>query len=521
MKKIITLFALVLFCFCSITQAQVHLKGEIGVRIFESKDNPHIVEEPITITKGATVTIKKGTVFLFKNYAGLKVQGNLIIQGTKEEPVIFTSFNHRKYNPGAEMYPNAFDWNGIAIEEGSGTVELHHFKLMYSVYGVKSKNDKILINSGLFSNNGQCDVVINDKMKVVLKDEPFSYSLTKPDQPVPVEKPLKEKDTTAAPPEKEEPVPVVKTVTPPITAKPVVPVPVEKPVAAEEKKETATVAVKQEPETKPVEKAEEPKKDTVAEKVEEKEEEKESKDEESGVDKNGNRAGIRINFTWLPGDMRGRYYWDEISNSYEEATNWADEDYYDDMASRSEFWDVYYQKLFLKFNVYFVIKTGRFLTIDVGPGVAIWNNAKGYKGEFYDSTNAEFITETSEWQLMIVSPAVSTNINFVKRFYPLKINVGFFLDVNFNLTSNNQSLTYNSYLWNDISYDNFDFNINLALGPRFGLEIMAGEHFGFGTEFILRFNKIRSDIDFVDTYDQRWEFYMPLVGLAAGINFYF
>ena len=113
-------------------------------------------------------------MFLFKNYAGLKVQGSLIIQGTKDEPVIFTSFNDRKYNPDAEVYPNAFDWNGISIEEATGTVELHHFILMYSVYGVKSKNEKILINSGLFANNGQCDVVIKDKMKVVLKDEPFS-----------------------------------------------------------------------------------------------------------------------------------------------------------------------------------------------------------------------------------------------------------------------------------------------------------------------------------------------------------
>lgn len=517
MKKNVAIITILLFSSLSIVKAQVHLKGEIGVRLFESSDNPHIVDEPITITKGATVTIKKGTVFLFKNYAGLKVQGSLIIQGTEDEPVIFTSFNDKKYNPDAKMYPNAFDWNGLSIEEASGTIELHHFILMYSVYGVKSKNDKILINRGRFSNNGQCDVVINDKMKVVLKGEPFSYSHTKIIKPVPVGQSEKtgKKDTTD--------VALSETLVPPtIIAKPVLPADLKKPVSEKVKKDSVS---EKKVEAESDSQKEEPKKDIDVAKVEtdDKKEPIEHKPPPgvSRDDKNKNRAGIRISFTWLPGNMRSIYYWDKSEDSYKEKTDWDDEKQFESLNDKDGYSGAYYNKLLIRPNIYFMIKAGKFLTIDIGPGMKIWNNAKGYKFRFYDTTSTEFFTETYDWQLMFVAPSVSGGINFVKRFHPLKLNVGFLFDVNLNIIHFSETVKYNTMLYNDYSHNNTDFRVSFSYGPRVGVEILAGQHFGFSADFILRWDRVTTDIDFVNNYDQKWRFYLPLVGLGGNFNFYF
>lgn len=63
------------------------------------------VAEPYTVTKGATLRVSAGSRLAFKKGAYLLVQdGALLVEGTKEAPVVLTS---------AEQKPAAGDWGGL------------------------------------------------------------------------------------------------------------------------------------------------------------------------------------------------------------------------------------------------------------------------------------------------------------------------------------------------------------------------------------------------------------------------
>lgn len=168
------LFTLLLLC--SIAIAETHITGNITDMTFESSGNPFIVEQDIIIPEGKKVVINPGCVFLFKPFTGLSVHGHLVIDGTQEAPVMFTSLNDGEFNAQSEQLANPFDWNGILVSRESGTVILQNFSLRFSVYGIKSQNPNIQIENGLFRQNGQFHFTINDKIQFVQDNIPYSYS---------------------------------------------------------------------------------------------------------------------------------------------------------------------------------------------------------------------------------------------------------------------------------------------------------------------------------------------------------
>ncbi len=125
------------------------------------------------------MNIKAGTVLLFNSFTGLNVFGSLIVEGTPEKPVIFTSINDNFYNEETEQLPNPFDWNGIHINAGAGDVKFRNFKLMYSVYGIKSQKEDIIIQNGTFKQNGQFHFTIKDNIYYVQDNLSYSYEAQK------------------------------------------------------------------------------------------------------------------------------------------------------------------------------------------------------------------------------------------------------------------------------------------------------------------------------------------------------
>lgn len=479
-----------LFCTSIVLHSQTHLKGEIGVRVFEPSYNPHIVEEPITITEGSTVTIKKGTIFLFKNYTGLKVAGNLIIEGTESEPVIFTSINDKEFNPDATLLPNAFDWNGIAITTESGTVELHHFKLSYSVYGIKSKNDNILINQGLFSNNGQCDVVINDELQIVLQDEPFTYPLQKSSERQKVQtNETQAKDSIRVetqnelePTDSKEATSLDSTLTP-------------------HKHSNDTINKMDSSSLAPV--------------------------NSSQSTKIGNRSGFRISLNLFPGNFPMAYY-DSATNTYEDV---VDETFFDSIETQPGYSSVSFHKFLMRFNTHFMIRLGSLFSLDVGPGLLVSSRKGGYV--FDDVNNGYYVDHRDiSWHWLIIAPNVSSGINFVKYFHPIKVHAGILFDVNLNILKYNFAFTEDGQLQSGDPYavkssiDDTDFAINTAVGPRAGVELQVGSSLGIHIDFLYRFSILTKEFDLTDSENDetskvKWKFYLPGVGVGAGVNFYF
>jgi hypothetical protein len=164
-------------CIGATAFAETHLSDKIGGRVFEPAGNPYIVDQDIVIPQNDRSVVKAGCVFLFKSFTGINVYGSLIVEGTTENPVVFTSINDASYYPEASQLPNAFDWNGIYVAENSGDVKLRNFKLMYSVYGIKSKKDEITLQNGSFKQNGQFHFTINDNIHYVQDNLSYSYNV--------------------------------------------------------------------------------------------------------------------------------------------------------------------------------------------------------------------------------------------------------------------------------------------------------------------------------------------------------
>jgi hypothetical protein len=138
---------------------------------------PYLITSDVYVPAGKTVTIEPGVVLLFKNFTGVHVQGTLNLHGTPEKPVIFTSENDRRFNPGAKLNPNPYDWNGIFIHDDAIGTDLQNFEISYSVYGINTLTKFIRITNGAFHDNGRANLTIEGLPQTVTAGQ-FSYSLS-------------------------------------------------------------------------------------------------------------------------------------------------------------------------------------------------------------------------------------------------------------------------------------------------------------------------------------------------------
>lgn len=143
-----------------------------------ASEKPYLVVSDIEVPFGKTVTIEPGAVFLFQNFTGFQVQGQLVAEGTKEKSIIFTSEFDGRYNPDTSLIANPFDWNGIYIHKDAFGTRLKYCKINYSVYGINSVTRLIRINPCIFFANGKVHLTIADSLHHVEDEKPYNYVLT-------------------------------------------------------------------------------------------------------------------------------------------------------------------------------------------------------------------------------------------------------------------------------------------------------------------------------------------------------
>ncbi len=139
---------------------------------------PFIVAGDLYVPPGTTVKIKKGTVFLFKSFTGLHVQGTLLAHGTLEDPIVFTSENDREWNPAAAVEAVPFDWNGIYLDEGAIGTELSDCLVRFSVFGLKSQTEHFRLKNIRFAFNGKADLSIKGERQKI-DTQQYSYGAAK------------------------------------------------------------------------------------------------------------------------------------------------------------------------------------------------------------------------------------------------------------------------------------------------------------------------------------------------------
>jgi hypothetical protein len=160
-------------------RAQDSLAGNIGGMIFKPSKEPFIVKADIIVPEGKETIIEAGCVFLFSPFAGIKVNGSLLVNGTPESLVVFTSCSDPKYVSDAKEPANPGDWNGIDIVPQADDILFSNFLLTYSTYGIKSNKIEMVLERAFFNDNGRNDFAINGKMQPITFGVPFNYGKRK------------------------------------------------------------------------------------------------------------------------------------------------------------------------------------------------------------------------------------------------------------------------------------------------------------------------------------------------------
>jgi curli biogenesis system outer membrane secretion channel CsgG len=167
----------------------------------------------------------------------------------------------------------------------------------------------------------------------------------------------------------------------------------------------------------------------------------------------------------------------------------------------------------INYNVKFVLKAGPVITIDIGGGYS--RQETDYEGVYAKEAHTADIFSFP-----------SFGVNFVKRWYPLKLNVGIMAD--FNILN----YTVDRYLW-DYNFASYAkdttmnwMGLNGGFGARAGLEIMAGKHVGFNVDFVYYYSSFTTfpqtiDYGYNTSSDLSWEITMPPIAVGLGVNFYF
>ncbi|KKT56310.1 MAG: Parallel beta-helix repeat protein, partial [Candidatus Wolfebacteria bacterium GW2011_GWA1_44_24] len=140
--------------------------------VWHTSDLPIINTGGLFVEEGEVLTISPGTVLKMSPGTFVQVEGTLTAQGTKSQPIYFTSLKDDAValdtnGDGAASLPNMTDWNGLTFQAGSvGNVS--HTIIRYSGRftssgraAVFNLGGDLLLDNITFSNNYQYDIYQN------------------------------------------------------------------------------------------------------------------------------------------------------------------------------------------------------------------------------------------------------------------------------------------------------------------------------------------------------------------------
>lgn len=161
-----------LFFTTTVYSQTLHISSEQS-GIFDSLE--YIVEDDIIVPKEKKLKFLPGALLFFKPYAGIKVSGNLVCEGTKEKPIIFTSIK----NISDTTSDNYLQWKGIEVNK-NGKISFKHCEIHNSLYGIKIPDTSsiLLFDSVSFYQNDN-QLILNEEL--VFSGDSINFSF-----PIPV-----------------------------------------------------------------------------------------------------------------------------------------------------------------------------------------------------------------------------------------------------------------------------------------------------------------------------------------------
>ncbi len=180
----------------------------------------------------------------------------------------------------------------------------------------------------------------------------------------------------------------------------------------------------------------------------------------------------------------------------------------------------------LNVEIKFIIRAGRFITIDLGPGFLLSTRE-------ISETNSNLMANdiSKNMKTRFIMPSFCTGANLVFRVFPLKLNIGPILNVNFPISLWSYEREYvNSYLWTDTEINSGgNATVSVSFGFRAGAEILLTKHMGLGLEFLFRpldftftsnesFEDGSGDYLYLDSIEHQIS--LPSKALGISVNFY-
>ena len=92
----------------------------------------YVIEKTVIVPEDEKLKFLPGSKLLFNPYAGMNVSGDLVCEGTKENPIIFTSIS----NTTDSLSKNYLQWHGIIVNK-TGKISFKHCQINNSLYGIK------------------------------------------------------------------------------------------------------------------------------------------------------------------------------------------------------------------------------------------------------------------------------------------------------------------------------------------------------------------------------------------------
>lgn len=132
---------------------------------WKAENNVYIAEGDLTVPKGLTLTINPGVIVKFHGEYSFIVDGDLLVAGTPDQKVIFTSFadDHAggdTNKDGIESGPTPLDWNGILVRNSKATVRLKNVKISNCLRPLSSSASDVWLDSLFTEGNSISSVYI-------------------------------------------------------------------------------------------------------------------------------------------------------------------------------------------------------------------------------------------------------------------------------------------------------------------------------------------------------------------------
>jgi TolB-like protein len=164
-----------------------------------------------------------------------------------------------------------------------------------------------------------------------------------------------------------------------------------------------------------------------------------------------------------------------------------------------------------------IIPLGPYMNFDFGPGYTT-GAFETKNTSYYGDTEYVF---TEDYNIF----SIATGLNYGRRFFPFKVNIGFILELSSMFLV--ESIKTTDLFTNTAAPDsNYFYNPagGVSMGARAGLEYLLGPHFGINADFIWERRIFETKWEYIDLYNPQTittTHTLPAFGFGLGANFYF